>query len=149
MVRVLPPWFENLKNRQARAPKIYVRDTGLLHSLLGLAAADDWCGHPKVGASFKRFGIEQVLSCTGLRDTDFWATHAGAELDPMVTVGGRRYGFEAQTWRRARHDEVDANCVAGSWPRHIWVIHPGDEAYALDEQITAWPVCGVPDPDFS
>ena len=94
MVRVLPPWFENLKKRQVRAPKIYVRDTGLLHSLLGLAKADDVYGHPKVGSSFEGFGIEQVLSCSALREAYFWATHAGAELDLMVSVGGRRYGFE-------------------------------------------------------
>ena len=148
MVRVLPPWFENLKKRQVRAPKIYVRDTGLLHSLLGLAKADDLHGHPKVGASFEGFGIEQVLSCTALHDAYFWATHAGAELDLMVSVGGRRYGFEFKYSDAPGTTKSMRAALRDLGLKHLWVVYPGDESYALDKQITVLPVRDVPDLSF-
>lgn len=149
MVRVLPPWFENLKKRQVRAPKIYVRDTGLLHSLLGLATADDLHGHPKVGASFEGFGVEQILSCTALRNAYFWATHAGAELDLMVAVGGRRYGFEFKYSDAPVTTKSMRTALRDLGLEHIWVIYPGDESYALDDHITVLPIRDVPDLGFS
>ena len=149
MVRVLPPWFENLKKRQVRAPKIYVRDTGLLHSLLGLAKADDVYGHPKVGSSFEGFGIEQVLSCSALREAYFWATHAGAELDLMVGVGGRRYGFEFKYSDAPGTTKSMRTALRDLGLRHLWVVYPGDESYALDEQISVLPIRGVPGLSFS
>ena len=85
MVRVLPPWFENLKKRQVRAPRIYVRDTGFLHSLLGLDTADDLYGHPKVGVSFEGFGIEQILSSFALREASTPATK------PIRWMNGSRH----------------------------------------------------------
>ena len=96
MVRVLPPWFENLKKRQIKAPKIYVRDSGLLHALLGLETHDDLAGHPKRGASWEGFAIEQLAANLDTRDTYFWGTHAGAELDLMTIVRGKRHGFECK-----------------------------------------------------
>jgi len=67
MVRVLPPWHENLKKRQLKAPKLYVRDSGLLHSLIGLDSAREVSGHPKVGASWEGFAMTQLLAATGSR----------------------------------------------------------------------------------
>ena len=148
MVRVLPPWFENLKKRQVRSPKIYVRDTGILHALLDLSTEDALLGHPKVGASFEGFGIEQVLSCSARRDAYFWATHAGAELDLMIAVGGKRFGFEFKysdapgTTRSMRTALKDLNLA------HLWVIYPGDESYPLDARITVLPVRDIPDLSF-
>ena len=148
MVRVLPAWFENLKKRQVRAPKIYVRDTGILHALLGLGTENALLGHPKVGASFEGFGIEQVLSCSARRDAYFWATHAGAELDLLVSVGGERFGFEFKysdapgTTRSMRTALRDLSL------KHLWVIYPGDETYALDERITVLPIRDIPDLSF-
>ena len=149
MVRVLPPWFENLKKRQVRAPKIYVRDTGLLHSLLGLAKADDVYGHPKVGSSFEGFGIEQVLSCSALREAYFWATHAGAELDLMVGVGGRRYGFEFKYSDAPGTTKSMRTALRDLGLRHLWVVYPGDESYALDEQISVLPIRDIPGLNFA
>lgn len=94
MVRVLPPWFESMKKRQLKSPKIYVRDTGLLHALLGLESYGELLGHPKLGASWEGFAIEQILSVLGSRSAWFWGTHSGAELDLLVAVKGMRYGFE-------------------------------------------------------
>lgn len=148
MVRVLTPWFENLKKRQVRAPKIYVRDTGMLHALLDLETEHALLGHPKVGASFEGFGIEQVLSCCARRNAYFWATHAGAELDLLVTAGGNRFGFEFKfsdapgTTRSMRTALEDLRL------KHLWVIYPGDETYSLDERITVLPIRDVPDLSF-
>ena len=148
MVRVLPPWFENLKKRQVRAPRIYVRDTGLLHSLLGLDTADDLYGHPKVGASFEGFGIEQILSCFALREAYFWATHGGAELDLLVAVGGRRFGFEFKVSDAPGTTKSMRIALQDLALQHLWVVYPGDETYPLDERITALPIACLPSLSF-
>ena len=144
MVRVLPPWYENLKKRQVKSPKIYVRDTGLLHELLDLPSGDALAGHPKVGASFEGFAIEQLLACTNLRSAYFWSTHGGAELDLMVIAGGKRYGFEFKytdapgTTRSMRVAMQDLKL------ERLWIVYPGNEAYELDERISVLPVGDVP-----
>lgn len=140
MVRVLPPWFENLKKRQVKAPKIYVRDTGLLLSLLQIPGLAELQGHPKIGAAWEGFALEHVIGVTGTRDAYFWATHAGAELDLMVTAKGRRYGFEfkyadAPGRTRSMHIAIQDLELA-----HLWVVYPGDQRYALDKRITVIPL---------
>ena len=144
VVRILPPWHENLKKRQVKSPKIYVRDAGLLHSLLELESFGALGGHPKVGASFEGFGIEQVLSCLNPRSVHFWSTHAGAELDLLVTLGGKRHGFEFKysdapgTTRSMRVAMQDLQL------ERLWIVYPGTEPYALDEGIFALPVGAIP-----
>jgi predicted AAA+ superfamily ATPase len=137
MVRVLPPWFENLKKRQVKAPKIYIRDSGLFHSLLQVSTRADLQGHPKIGASWEGFALEHVIHVFRARDAYFWATHSGAELDLMVTVAGKRYGFEfkytdAPGRKRSMHIAIEDLGL-----QHLWVIYPGDQKYALDSKITA------------
>ncbi len=143
MVRVLPPWFENLKKRQVKAPKVYVRDTGLLHTLLGIPTEDQLLGHPKVGASFEGFVVEQLLGALESHDAYYWATHAGAELDLLVLHGGKRYGFECRfadapgTTRSMRVALEDLGL------EHLWVVYPGDEGYVLDDRISVLPVAQI------
>ena len=144
MVRVLPPWFENLKKRQVRAPKIYVQDSGLLHALLQLGTADALHGHPKVGASFEGFAIEQILSCFAVREAYFWATHGGAELDLLIHAGGKRLGFEFKRSDAPGTTRSMRTALADLKLDHLWVIYPGDETYALDERITALPLHAIP-----
>lgn len=140
MVRVLPPWFENLKKRQVKAPKVYVRDAGLLHTLLGILGEDQLLGHPKVGASFEGFVVEHLVGALETRDAYYWATHAGAELDLLVLRGGKRYGFECKfadapgTTRSMRVALDDLKLD------HLWVVYPGDERYTLDDRISVLPV---------
>ncbi len=144
LVRVLPPWFENLKKRQVKAPKIYVRDSGLLHALHKIAGADELAGHPKLGASWEGFVIEQIVTCLAARDAYFWATHNGAELDLWVTLQGRRHGFECKY--------ADAPGVTRSMRvaledlglEHLWVVYPGADRYGLDERITVVPASEIP-----
>ncbi len=137
VVRQLPPWFENLKKRQVRAPKVYVRDPGILHALLGVPDAVSLMSHPKLGASWEGFCLEQILSLCGDRAAWFWATHGGAELDLLLFHAGRRLGIEfkfseqpstTRSMRIAQHDlSLD----------HLYVVHPGANDYPLDDAITA------------
>ena len=143
MVRVLPPWFENLKKRQVKSPKVYLRDSGLLHTLLGLANADALAGHAKVGASFEGFAIEQVLAAFDDADAYFWATHAGAELDLLLRHGGKRYGFECKLADAPGSTRSMRTALADLRLDHLWVLYPGDEAYSIDHAITALPVAHV------
>jgi len=94
MVRQLQPWFENVGKRQIKSPKIYLRDSGLLHHLLSLGTSKELAGHPKVGASWEGFAMEQILRISRRHDAYFWATQGGAELDLLLFRQGRRIGFE-------------------------------------------------------
>jgi predicted AAA+ superfamily ATPase len=96
MVHQLQPWFENTGKRQVRAPKICLRDKGLLHSLLNIPDTHTLLGHPKVGASSEGYAIEQALSILCLAEAYFWATHSSAELEMMFFMKGRRYGIEVK-----------------------------------------------------
>ena len=145
MVRALPPWFANVRKRQVKSPRIYIRDTGLLHTLLTLETGEEVAGHPKVGASFEGFAVEQIVSAFEVAGACFWATHGGAELDLLIMRGGKRYGFECKlsdapgTTRSMRVSLNDLELA------HLWVVYPGDEAYPLDDRISVLPVAGVPE----
>ena len=144
MLRVLTPWHENLKKRQVKSPKIYVRDSGLFHALLELHSFDALSGHPKLGSSFEGFAIEQLLSGLDTRSASFWATHGGAELDLLVTIAGKRYGFEckygdAPGTTRAMRVALDDLQLA-----RLWIIYPGHEAYELDKTISVVPAQQIP-----
>ena len=145
MVRVLPPWYENIGKRQVKSPKVYLRDTGVLHALLHIGTLADLEGHPKLGASWEGFAIEQVVTLLETRDAYFWSTHGGAELDLLVTIGGKRYGFEfkyedapglSRSMRVAREDLR---------LEHVWVVYPGREDYALDASASVISIHRVPE----
>ena len=140
VVRVLPPWFENVGKRQVRSPKVFLRDTGLLHALLGLRDLEAVRGHPKLGASWEGFALEQAIISLETRETYYWATHGGAELDLLFLIGGKRYGFEfkyADAPGTTRSMRVSAETLR---LEHLWVVYPGQDEYALDSSITALPV---------
>lgn len=131
MVRQLPPWFENLGKRQVKAPKVYLRDSGVLHVLLGLSTFVDLEAHPKIGASWEGFVIEHVLRRTGERDAYFWATPSGAELDLLVFVRGRRIGFEVKYADAPRMTKSMAIARQDLKLDRLFVIYPGDVSYPL------------------
>jgi predicted AAA+ superfamily ATPase len=139
MVRLLPPWYENLGKRQVKAPKVYVRDTGLLHSLLLVRNRDALLGHPKLGASWEGFVVEQLITMLDTRDAYFWATQNGAELDLMINYDGRRYGFEVKFADAPGTTKSMHTAIADLGLEHLWVIYPGKDRYALTEKITAVP----------
>jgi hypothetical protein len=145
MVRQLPPWFENLGKRQVKAPKVYVRDTGLLHSLLALENFAALEGHPRLGASWEGFALEQVLRHTGDRDAYFWGTHAGAELDLLVTRRGQRHGFEfkygdAPALTKSMHIALQDLKLA-----RLFVVYPGRESYPMAERVEAVSIQHLPE----
>ena len=144
VLRVLAPWHENLKKRQVKSPKIYIRDSGLLHALLELDSFDALSGHPKLGASFEGFAIEQLLSSLDTRSASFWATHGGAELDLMVTIAGKRYGFECKYSDAPGTTRAMRIAIEDLQLAHLWILYPGDEAYELDETISVLPVTQIP-----
>lgn len=136
VVRQLQPWFANVSKRQVRAPKVYVRDSGLLHRLLGLDDAFTLAGHPKVGASWEGFVLEQILQL-GVKNPWFWATHAGAELDLLVDVGGRRVGVEIKRTDRPKITPSMRSALVDLDLDRVIVVHAGDAHFALDPQVTA------------
>ena len=144
MVRALPPWFANVRKRQVKAPKIYLRDTGLLHTLLTLDTSEQVAGHPKVGASFEGFAVEQLAGAFETAGAYFWATHGGAELDLLVMRGGRRYGFECKLADAPGTTRSMRTALNDLELEHLFVVYPGNERYPLDERISALPVADIP-----
>jgi predicted AAA+ superfamily ATPase len=136
-VRQLPPWFENLGKRQTKAPKIYIRDSGLFHTLMGLPDRRALLAHPKLGASWEGFAIEQIITRFPNRDTYFWSTHAGAELDLLMMSGGKRIGFELKFNDAPSTTKSMRIVLADLKLDHLWVVHPGRRRYSLDDRIEA------------
>lgn len=138
VVTRLQPWHENIGKRQVRSPKVYIRDSGILHALLGLAGEVDLQRHPKVGASFEGFVLEQVMARLdpGRQQSWYWATYAGAELDLLLLRGGR-IGFEVKhtetpTVTRSMHAAMDSLGLD-----QLVVVHVGQESFALADRVRA------------
>ena len=139
MVRVLQPWHESLGKRQIKAPKVYLADSGLLHQLLDIRDRDQLETHPKVGASWEGFALQETIRKLGAHPDEcyFWGTYAGAELDLLVVRGKLRLGFEIKrtdtpvltpSMRHALHDlKLD----------RLWVVHAGRDEFPLHERTTA------------
>ncbi|MFH2009937.1 MAG: ATP-binding protein [bacterium] len=139
VVRQLQPWHENLKKRQVKSPKVYLSDSGLLHSLLNLDTARDLEGHPKVGASWEGFAMAEVIARLGARPDEcfFWATHAGAELDLLVTHGRRRLGFEFKRTSAPKTTRSMHHALRDLKLDRLDVVHPGATTFPLADDIRA------------
>lgn len=144
MVRQLQPWHENVKKRQVKAPKIYIRDSGILHALLGLESMDDLLAHPRAGASWEGFAIEQLLRNVGRAQSFFWATHAGAELDLLVLHRGKRYGFELKFSEAPAPSRSMRIALSDLRLDHVWLVYPGKSGYPIDASISVIPLREVP-----
>jgi hypothetical protein len=145
MVRQLQPWHENLKKRQVKAPKVYLRDSGLLHALLGLGTEREILSHPKAGASWEGYAIEETLQVVRPESAWFWATHTGAELDLMLIKGGRRYGVEAKYQDAPRLTPSMRIALADLRLQHLVVLYPGDLRYSLGRRVTVVPLAELAD----
>src|SRR5436190_22085636 len=147
MVRQLPPWFENLGKRQVKAPKVYVRDSGLLHALLGIGDRRAMESHPKVGASWEGFAVEEVLKALRPDEAYFWATHQGAEIDLLLFKHGRRVGVECK--------RMDAPTLTPSMRTafndlkldRVIVAYPGERRYRLADRVEVVPLSQLVDPN--
>jgi uncharacterized protein len=143
VVRLLPPWFENLKKRQVKAPKVYVRDTGLLHVLLQLPDLDALTGHQVSGASWEGFAIEEILGLLETRDAYFWAAHSGAEIDLLVLHRGRRLGFEVKLADAPKVTRSMRTAMDDLRLDHLYLVVPGGPTYDLDDRITVTALAGM------
>ena len=139
MVRQLQPWFANVGTRQVKSPKIYLRDSGLLHRLLGLTTTTDLLGHPKVGASWEGFVIEQLLTLLETRDAWFWGTHQGAEIDLLAEIAGQRVAFEVKRTDQPRMSPSVRTALDALSLDHVYVVHAGDQVFPLADRVTAVP----------
>jgi len=140
MIRVLQPWHENLGKRQVKAPKIYVRDSGLLHALLGISNRHDLEHHPKVGASWEGYAVEETLKAWQPDDAYFWATHNGAELDLLLFKGGRRIGVECKRTSTPGLTPSMRTAMTDLHLDELHVVYPGEIRYPLAERIDAMPL---------
>jgi predicted AAA+ superfamily ATPase len=140
MVRQLSPWFENLGKRQVKAPKVYVRDSGLLHALLGLTTRHDLEHHPKVGASWEGYAVEEVLKALRPDDAYYWATHNGAELDLLLFKNGRRIGVECKRADAPRLTPSMRAALSDLRLDELRVVYPGTRRYPLGERVEVVPL---------
>jgi len=139
MVRQIQPWYANIKKRQVKAPKVYIRDTGVLNSLLGIKTEADILRHPSCGASWEGYVIEEVIHSVEPDDVYYWATHNGAEIDLVLFKDGRMYGVEVK--------RADAPAMTPSMRialedlklERIAVIYPGEKSYELHKKISVIP----------
>lgn len=136
LVRQLPPWYENISKRLVKSPKVYIHDTGILHSLLRLRSKSDLQSHPKLSFSWESFALEQLLLITGLdRDAYFYKTYAGAELDLLLFKNNRRYGFEFKYQDAPRPTRSMHTIIQELNLERLWIICPGERSYPLRSNI--------------
>lgn len=140
MVRRLQPWHTNLGKRELKAPKIYVRDSGLLHSLLGITDRDSLLSHPKLGASWEGFALEQILAACGAEDTYYWATHNGAELDLVLFRRGKAWGVEFKVGDGPTMTKSLQIALGDLKLERAWIVHAGTKTYPVNERVDALPL---------
>lgn len=139
LIRQLRPWHENLKKRQVRRPKLYFRDAGLYHQLIGVGNMDQLLTNPRIGASWEGFILEKTLHEAAPDQAYFWGTHSGAELDLLLFVGGRRIGVEIKRVDAPRRTPSMVSALRDLALDHLFVIYPGNRRYPVAERITAVP----------
>jgi len=140
VIRQLQPWHANLKKRQVKSPKVYVRDSGLLHQLLGLDTTNALHNHPKLGASWEGFVIEQILAGEPHDDAYFWATHQGAEIDLILRRGDRLFGVECKRVDAPRKTPSIRIAMEDLGLQRVAVVYPGDKRYPIAERVEAVPL---------
>lgn len=140
MIRMLHPWFENISKRQVKSPKIYFRDSGILHALLGLRDMKQLTSYPRLGAFWEGFALEEILRKYQTRQEEcfFWGTQSGAELDLLLHKGGKRLGFEFKYSDAPKITSSMRIALEDLALDHIYVIHPGRGSFPMTEKITAF-----------
>ncbi len=147
VIRQLAPWHENLGKRQVKSPKIYFTDSGLLHTLLQTETMESILEHPRLGASWEGFALQEVIAHLGARSEEcfFWATHGGAELDLLIVRGKTRLGFEFKRTDAPRTTPSMRSALSDLRLDTLYVIHAGEHSFSLGERIRAVPIGGLLD----
>lgn len=144
MLRVLRPWHENLGKRMVKSPKVYLTDPGLAHSLLGIVDEAQLWAHPKAGATWEGFCLHQILARFPGVEPWFWATQSGAELDLLLEVDGKRYGFEIKLAEAPKTTRSMAVALEDLRLEKVFVVYPGARRFPLKDRIEALPLHDVP-----
>lgn len=140
MIRQLQPWFENIKKRQVKSPKIYFRDTGIFHYQLGIEDEAALLKHPKLGASWEGFVLEQAIRFFNPEDQYFWSTQSDAELDLLMFIKGKRIGLECKFTDTPKITASMRSAMKLLSLEHLYIVYTGSKRYMLDEKIEALPV---------
>jgi len=146
VLRQLQPWHANLRKRQVKSPKVYVRDTGLLHELLGIEDHSALLHHPKLGASWEGFALEQVLATEPHTEASFWATHQGAEIDLLLRRGGKLFGVECKRVDAPRMTPSIRIALEDLGLERVAVVYPGTKRYPVADRVEAVPLATLADP---
>ena len=145
MIRLLPPWHANVGKRLVKAPKLYIRDSGLFHALHTIATPVQIESHPKLGASWEGFAMEQAIRLTGVAHPHFWRTHTGAELDLVWQAHGALWGMEFK-YQDAPGMTRSIRAVMRDLPlQHLWIVYPGPDRYRLDKAVSVLPLAEIAD----
>jgi predicted AAA+ superfamily ATPase len=144
MVHQLQPWHENIGKRQVKSPKIYLRDSGILHALLNIADMHNLWGHPRVGPSWEGFALSQFAQIVTPAQLFFWSTYRGAEIDLFFLHRGRRYGVEFKFSEAPKITKSMRSALNDLDLEHLWVVYPGQHHYTVDEKVSVWPIQQLP-----
>jgi hypothetical protein len=140
MIRQLQPWQANIGKRQVKSFKIYLCDSGILHGLLSITDQHNLFGHPQVGASWEGFALEQAFRALNLKESFFWATHNGAEIDLLFFHRGHSYGIEVKFNEAPRVTRSMRIAQEELGLDHLWIIYPGEHRFPVDKKISVWPL---------
>jgi len=145
LMRQLQPWFYNTKKRIIKRPKVYFRDSGIFHALMGISTIEEFGKHPRMGASWEGFIIEQVISLLGLKEEEayFWGVHTGAECDLVFSKKGKLWGVEVKYQEAPGITPSMRSTISELALKHLWVVYPGNRIYPLDKKITAIPASAI------
>jgi len=145
MVRLLQPWHVNIGKRLVKRPKLYLRDSGILHVLLAIRSLRDLATHNKLGASWEGFALEVAARAIGKRHQElaFWATHTGAEVDLFWQEHGKNWGVEFKYADAPRLTRSMAVVAEDLDLAHLWVVYPGDKAYPLADSVSTLPLASI------
>lgn len=145
MVRLLQPWHPNTTKRIVKRPKVYIRDTGILHSLLSIGDERELLSHNKSGASWEGFAVETAARAIGKRHEElyFWATHSGAEVDLFWQAHGSNWAVEVKYSSAPKLTASMASALQDLDLKHLWVVYPGDRTYPLSDRVTALPITAI------
>lgn len=146
MLRVLQPWYENVGKRVAKRPKLYLRDSGIFHSLMNIDTFEQLTAHPKLGASWEGFALECVCRSIGKPDQQlyFWHVHSGSELDLYWRHAGKNWGVEFKYTDAPRKTKSMSIVIKDLNLEHLWVVYPGKDDYRLTEKISVLPITDMP-----
>lgn len=144
MIRQILPWYENIGKRLVKSPKVYIRDSGILHALLGVRSIQPLYSHPKLGLSWEGFAMEQIIRTLAAdREVFFYKAYSGAELDLLLIREGKRHGFEFKYMDAPRMTRTMHTVLRDLSLEKLFVVYPGALRYPMAEKIEAVPLSDV------